>query len=141
MKITYVLLISLACLALSAFASPIQIVQVPATVSYALKEGRQQVVSAPSASAPAIEEDEDDDDDDDDIEDALDDDDGMWFIRCAKHSPSIRLIRYFPRLYLDDDDEETAGGASSDDDEEEDDDYIERFFDDILGGKYKIWLV
>lgn len=84
MKITYVLLISVACLALSALASPIQVVQVPASVSYALKEGRQQVVSAPSASAPAVEEDEDDDDDDD-IEDALDDDDGMWLnIRAAK---------------------------------------------------------
>lgn len=48
------------------------------------------------------------------------------------------LTRYFRPGNLDDDDEEeTAGGStSSDDDEEEDDDYIERFFDDILGGKY-----
>lgn len=56
-------------------------------------------------------EDEDDDDDDDILDDPLDDDDD------------------------DEDDDESGGGGGGDDDDDEDDDYLERFFEDILGGK------
>lgn len=98
-------------------ASPVQVIQAfndgatkteetLATVpkTNELSVGRQQTVQA--AAAPVEEEDdEDDDDDDDDLDIPLDDDD-------------------------DDDDEDD----DSDDDDDDDDDYLERFFDDILGG-------
>lgn len=44
----------------------------------------------------------------------------------------LHLINIFYILPALDDDEEEGGAADEDDDD--DDDYLERFFDDILGG-------
>ncbi|XP_037051226.1 FK506-binding protein 4-like [Bradysia coprophila] len=110
MNLSCIVLISLACLVLTSYASPIQIVEAHPTESKSdltltnTIAGRQTAAAAVPA-VPAAVDDDDDDDDEDDIEDALDDDD-------------------------DDDDEE---GGAADDDDDDDDDYLERFFDDILG--------
>ncbi len=82
MNLSCIVLISLACLVLSSYASPIQIVEAhPAesksdlTVANTLV-GRQAAPAAVAAGPAAVEEDDDDDDDEDDLEDALGDDDG-----------------------------------------------------------------
>lgn len=82
MNFSFIVLISLACLALTTYASPIQVVQAhlaDSKTDIATKNnlvGRQTAPGAVPA-VVAVEED-DDDDDEDDIEDALDDDDGSY---------------------------------------------------------------
>lgn len=81
MNFSCIVLISLACLVISSYASPIQIVEAHPAVSKSdltvtnKLVGRQTAPAAVPAVAVATEED-DDDDEEDDIEDALDDDDG-----------------------------------------------------------------
>lgn len=80
MNFSCIVLISLACLVLSSYASPIQVVEAhPADSKSDLTAtntiGRQTAAAAVPA-VPVAVEDDDDDDEEDDIEDALDDDDG-----------------------------------------------------------------
>lgn len=79
MNLSCIVLISLACLAVTSYASPIQVVEAHPAVSKSdltnTVAGRQTAAAAVSA-VPATPAEDDDDDDEDDIEDALDVDDG-----------------------------------------------------------------
>lgn len=81
MNFSCIVLISLACLVLTSYASPIQVVEAHPTESKSgltvtnTLAGRQAPAAVPAV--PVAVEDDDDDDEEDDIEDALDDDDGI----------------------------------------------------------------
>lgn len=87
MNLSCIVLISLACLVLSSYASPIQVVQAhPAdsktdiTVSNNIVGRQAAAAGVPAVPVAVDDEDDDDDDEVEGIEDALDDDDGKYTI-------------------------------------------------------------
>lgn len=99
MNFSCIVLISLACLVISSYASPIQVVEAhPAnsksdlTLTNALV-GRQTAPAAPAPVAAAT-DDDDDDDEEDDIEDALDDDDGNQYFAGFFNRPIEIMLTF-----------------------------------------------